>query len=810
MLPAETTHPTTAPATATPPAVATFTVAVRTLCEFIAKAGDLDLRFTPSPSAQQGREGHALVAQRRGPQHEAEVSLSGSYKNLQVRGRADGYDSGRNALEEVKTFRGRVDAIPWNHQELHWAQLKVYGWLMCQARQLPSITLCLVYFDVVSQAEHPMAQEFAAAELQPFFEGLCERFLGWARQEALHRQRRDEALLALEFPQKPFRPGQREMAAGVYKACLQSQPLLVQAPTGIGKTLGTVFPALKAMPVRGIDKIFFLTAKTTGRQIGLEALAKVVATPQGSTQPAFALRVIELVAKDKACEYKDKACHGQSCPLAAGFYDRLPAAREAAAQARWLDQAALREIALSHQICPYYLGHDMVRWSDVVVGDYNYYFDRSATLYAQTVESSWRVSVLVDEAHNLYSRACAMYSAQLSQAEAVAVRPRVPAAIRPRVDELLNQWQLTLDELARDAQKRGTPGQPWQVLPDVPEAWVRTLQRLNSAISDYLNDHATDTHGAWLPFYFGTLAFGTLANELGAHSMCEFDLRVPEAAAMPVPSTPPAPGQLVLDEAGFARGPDAGVFTLRNIVPAPFLASRLAAADSMVLFSATLNPPDYYVDLLGLPASLRMLDVPTPFKPEQLAVSVVPISTRRGDRAASLPPLVQAIGSQFERQPGNYIAFFSSFDYMEMALRRLQQDWPAVPVWPQARQMDEASRHAWLRRFDVAGQGIGLAVLGGVFGEGVDLPGRRLIGAFVATLGLPQFDEVNQAISERLQARFGRGHDYTYVFPGMQKVVQAAGRVIRTGSDTGVLLLMDERYLQPRYQALLPPWWGLG
>jgi Rad3-related DNA helicase len=168
------------------------------------------------------------------------------------------------------------------------------------------------------------------------------------------------------------------------------------------------------------------------------------------------------------------------------------------------------------------------------------------------------------------------------------------------------------------------------------------------------------------------------------------------------------------------------------------------------------------------------------------------------------------MGRQFMQEPGNYIAFFSSFDYMEMALAALRQQWPDVPVWSQARQMDEASRHAWLQRFDAAGQGIGFAVLGGVFGEGVDLPGKRLIGAFIATLGLPQFDEVNQAISERMEARFGRGHDYTYVFPGMQKVVQAAGRVIRTETDTGTVLLMDDRYLQRRYRALLPAWWRIG
>ncbi len=771
------------------------TVAVRALCEFAAKAGDLDLRFTPVPTAQQGREGHQLVAQRRGPGHESEVSLSGHWQGLHVRGRADGYDAQRNELEEIKTFRGRVDAIAWNHQALHWAQLKVYGWLMCETRHLDTITLTLVYLDVVTQTEHPFTQVHSAVELKEFFEQMCSRYLGWAQQEAAHRARRDAALEAMAFPQMPFRPGQRDMAAGVYRACVQSRPLLVQAPTGIGKTLGTVFPALKAMPVRGTDKLFFLTAKTPGRQVALDALARV-----RRTAPDFPLRVVELVARDKSCEHKDKACHGQSCPLANGFYDRLPAAREAAAQTQWLDQAALRDVAREHAVCPYYLGHDMVRWADVVVGDYNYYFDRAAMLYALTVESGWRVSVLVDEAHNLYSRACAMYSARITQAQALAVRPEVPGPIRPRIDDLLNQWQLLLDGLRRTA-----PDKTWHVLDEMPESWQRTLQKLNSAIGEYLNDHPTELHGALLPFYFDALAFAAMAAEAGEHSMCEVDVTVPDAAS-PAADTP----QLGLDSEVLDDATSrAGSFTLRNIVPAPFIAPRIQAADSVVLFSATLNPLNYYRDLLGLPDTTQMLDIPTPFRPDQLAVRVVPLSTRRGHRAASLKPLAQAMGRQFMREPGNYIAFFSSFDYMEMALDAVQQQWPEVPVWTQARQMDEAARHAWLQRFDAAGQGIGFAVLGGVFGEGVDLPGKRLIGAFIATLGLPQFDEVNQAICERMDAKFGRGQDYTYVFPGMQKVVQAAGRVIRTETDTGTVLLMDDRYLQPRYRSLLPAWWRI-
>ena len=229
----------------------------------------------------------------------------------------------------------------------------------------------------------------------------------------------------------------------------------------------------------------------------------------------------------------------------------------------------------------------------------------------------------------------------------------------------------------------------------------------------------------------------------------------------------------------------------------------------MVLFSATLNPADYYINLLALPDTTQSMDIACPFRPEQLTVRIKPISTRRSDRPATLDALIDAMVTQFAMQPGNYLAFFSSFEYMQMARLRLEQRGAGIAVWAQERQMEESSRLAFLQQFDVDGQGIGFAVLGGVFGEGVDLPGRRLIGAFIATLGLPQFDEVNQAIRQRMQARFGRGYEYTYVFPGLQKVVQAAGRVIRSETDTGTVILLDERFLEKRYRIRLPKWWQL-
>ncbi len=788
-----------APQAAEVPAL--YTVSVRNLCAFAAKAGDLDLRFTPSPTAQQGRQGHQLVAQRRGPHHEAEVSLQGRHGPLAVRGRADGFDPRSHTLEEVKTYRGALDAMPAQQQALHWAQLKVYGWLLCQSRGLAAVNLSLVYFDVVQQTESPQQQRWDAQALRRYFESLCEPFLAWARQEVAHRRARDAALEQRPFPQLPFRPGQRALAAAVYKACVSSQPLLVQAPTGIGKTIGTVYPALRAMPERGSDKLFFLTAKTPGRQVALDALAQVRGSARAGATAGLPLRVIELVARDKACEHRDKACHGASCPLARGFYDRLPAAREAAAQAQWLDRQALRSVALAHGICPYYLGHEMVRWSDVVVGDYNYYFDRSAMLHALTVENDWRVSLLVDEAHNLVPRGCAMYSAELGHAETLQVREQAPPALRARIDAVLDQWQVLQE---RHAASGAQPD--WREFDAPPEAWLRALHRLNQALGEHVNTNALEGDGVVLPFYFRTLAIATLADMFGDHSLCEYTREDPE---LPAARNGADAAQARLDGAGFDSVDAVGRITLRNVVPGHFLAPRLLRADAAVLFSATLQPADYYQALLGLPEHTRWLDVPSPFRSDQLAVRVVPISTRRDDRGRSLDTLVTTIAEQFRRARGNYLAFFSSFDYLEQACARLRASCADIPVWAQARQMDEAARREFLARFDHAGCGVGFAVLGGVFGEGVDLPGRRLIGAFVATLGLPQFDPVNEAICARMQARFGQGHAYTYVYPGLQKVVQAAGRVIRTESDTGCVVLLDARYRRPQVRALLPPWWRI-
>ena len=748
-----------------------YSIAVRALCEFTAKAGDLDLRFTPSPTALEGIVGHRTVASRRSEGYQSEVALEGQYQTLTVKGRADGYDPGQNCLEEVKTYRGDLSKQPANHRQLHWAQAKIYGWLMCRQLDLPRINLALVYFDIVSEKETCLVESFEAAQLQQFFELQCARFLQWAQQEVAHRDGRNLAAQRLAFPHADFRPGQRHLAESVFKAVSTGRCLMAQAPTGIGKTLGTLFPMLKALAPQQLDKVFFLTAKTPGRKLALDAAQVLLASAD-----APPLRVLEMIARDKACEHPDKACHGESCPLARGFYDRLPAARQAASQLSLLDQGALREVALAHDVCPYYLSQEMARWADVVVADYNYYFDFSALLFGLAQANHWKVAVLVDEAHNLVERGRQMYSASLDQATFNGVRKTAPDVLKKPMQRISREWNAL-----HDAQTGA-----YQAYDKAPEKLLQALSSCSASIGDYLNENPQGLDSALQGFYFDMLQFCRVAELFDEQFLFDISKRDLE------------------------RKRNLSQLCLRNVVPAGFIRPRLTAARSTVLFSATLSPRHYYADLLGTPTDTVCIDVESPFHADQLQVHIVnQISTRFVHRQSSLEPIVELIASQFCKRPGNYLAFFSSFDYLQQVAQLLAEKHPHISLWSQSRGMGEAQRQQFLDQFHADGQGIGFAVLGGAFGEGIDLPGARLIGAFIATLGLAQLNPVNEQLKRRMAAIFGAGYDYTYLFPGVQKVVQAAGRVIRTQQDQGVVMLIDDRFGESKVKQLLPRWWAV-
>lgn len=765
------TKPTSTPCADAPGAEDwTYTVSVRSLCEFTAKRGDLDRRFTPSATALEGLNGQAAVAARRGTDYERELPLAGRYGMLRVRGRADGYDGARHCLEEVKTIRGDPDDMAENRRHLHWAQLQTYGALFCRVRGAAEIHLALVYVDAATQAETVLRQLCSAAELEAAFNARCQQFLAWAEQEAAHRSARDADLSDLPFPPGSFRPGQRPLAEAVYRAATAGRCLLAQAPTGIGKTLGTLYPLLRAMPGQRLDKIVYLTCKNTGRVTALDGLQRLLDASVGRH-----LRVLALVAKDQACEHPQKACHGDSCPLAQGFYDRLPAARAEAVEAGWLDPTAQRSIALRHGICPYYLGQELLRWADVVVGDVHHLFDPSGQLFGLMQALDWRIGLLVDEAHNLIDRARQMHSAALSLVQIRSAMRIAPAALHGPFGRLLRvAADAAGDERARHA-----------AFDAVPEPFAQALQALVSALGEHLQNHPLAT-GPLLTFHFDALRMQRLIDSFGQHSIFDREL---DGADDEVTNT---------------------TFSLRNVVPAPFLRSRFAACQTATLFSATLGSEGYQNDLLGLPDNCRWLDVPPAFPPEHLSVRIADhLSTRYAHRLGSLDAMADLMSRQFTEHPGNYLAFFSSFDYLERAATRLALRHPTLVQWRQSQGMGEAARLDFLARFVPDGQGVGFAVLGGSFAEGVDLPGTRLIGAFIATLGLPPVTPAHEQMRARLDALFGFGHGYADRVPGMQRVVQAAGRVIRTPQDRGWIWLMDDRYARADVAALMPAWWRL-
>ncbi len=764
-----------------------YTIPVRALCEFAARRGDLDLRFTPVPTAQQGMEGHAIVRARRKDNYEKEVSLSetialgDSGHALIVRGRADGYDPQLRQLEEIKTYRGALEAMPDNHRALHWAQARVYGHLLCRQRGLDRLRVALVYYHIDERTETMFTEEHSAATLCAAFTRLCEQFSDWAISETRHRDSRNHVLSALDFPYPALRDGQRKLAETVYKATLQGRCLLAQAPTGIGKTLGTLFPMLKAAPRSELDKIYFLTAKTSGRRMALDSLTQLLAD-----RPPSVLRVLELGAREKVCEHPDKACHGASCPLARGFYDKLPGARRQAVDHGWLAHAALRDIALAHEICPYWLGHELTQWADVIVGDYNYYFDTTAMLRGLASSRQWRIGLLVDEAHNLLERARDMYSAALSTQTLHAAQRTAPAGVKQSLASLLRACGNALRDQEQD----------YQAYPEIPAKLHGALLKTSAVLADHVNQQPPqDNDASMLQLHFDLLHFLALADSFDTHSV--FDVTMSQRS-----QKAPSPA---------ARSVDT-VMTVRNVVPAPFLQPSLALSHCAALFSATLAPWDFYRDTLGLPQDTAWIDVETPFKSSQLEVKIARgISTRYRDREHSVESIVRLMRDQYDSQPGNYLSYFSSFSYLDQVATHFITCFPDIPVWTQSRGMHEADRNRFLQRFTPSGRGIGFAVLGGAFAEGIDLPGERLIGAFISTLGLPQFNDINEQIKLRMTQAFGaqRGYEYAYLYPGLQKVVQAAGRVIRGDSDRGVVHLIDDRYAQARIRALLPRWWLL-
>lgn len=748
-------------------------VAIRTLVEFAAKRGSLDRRFTPAPSGQEGIEGHQKVTARRANDYQTEVGLSITYGDITFRGRADGYHPTRHCIEEIKTFYGDVERIPENHRELHWAQAKCYGWLFCAQHECDEINLSLIYFELADELEYPLEQTWSAEELKDYFEQLAQKYCAWHQQLSARQQQLHQWLEQLQFPYGTMHAAQRVMAEAVYKAAVTGRVVMAEAPTGTGKTLAALFPTLKAMPRTPVDKIFYLTAKTTGKQLALENI-ELIASDKTNPAP---LRSLELTAQEKSCLEPEKKCRGDSCQYALDFYTKLPSARQAAFAIPILDKHALNQLAQEFTICPFYLGMEMARWVDVVVADVNYYFDGTPLLLGLTLEFDWKPCLLVDESHNLIERGRGMYTAELNRADLRNAKKSAPAPIKKALEKINKAWLVLMKSLPATTNT-------YIRLDLLPEKLGLALEEFTTRYIEFLQqnpDHPIQ-EGIMQELFFAAL------NYLRTIDIFDEDFCIDLQAV----------------------GSKDEILTLRNLIPAKQLAARLDTAHCACFFSATLHPTRYYQALLGLPEDSVHIKVPSPFNSQQLSVNIATrLSTRYKDRAAAINPLCDIVIQQLQNVPGNALVFFSSYEFLQQAETQLRKHLTTtnIQLVVQSRRMSEQDRETFIAQFNQQDNLLGLAVLGGAFSEGVDLAGNALKGAFIATLGLPQVNPINEYLRQVMNDKFGQGYDFTYTYPGIQKVIQAAGRVIRTTSDEGYVWLLDQRFEQPQIKNLLPEWW---
>jgi len=780
-------------------------VRVRELVEFALRRGDLggERDFVGPQRALAGTRGHQRLQRSRPAGYQKEVRLHHDLVTdefiLRIQGRIDGLlaSDEQILLEEIKTVRG---AWAREADPLHWAQAKCYGFIYAHDHALENIVIQLTYLELETGELTEFRNRFAFAELAAFFTETTAVYVDWIRERHLWRRQRDQSIQSLAFPFPRYRPGQRELAVAAYRTLARGGRLFLEAPTGIGKTISVLFPAVKALSEGKRERIFYLTARTSGRAVAQKALADL-------RQAGLRLRTVTLTAKEKICVQEGQRCDPGTCPFARGYYDRRqPAMRDALAREE-ITRAVLEAVGREHEVCPFELSLDVSSWVDAVICDYNYVFDPKVYLRRHFAEDGGDYGFLVDEAHNLVDRAREMFSADLASREVQEVRRAIKAAL-PRCGKALSRLSSAMRKLCGPAEPASDPVEtsdpsaelnlfpaksrakvsPTPAPPSLPRANRDFPAALIPPLEDALQEAETwlarnqpaDFRERLLELYFRLHSFRRTADLYDERYVTVIE-----------------PGASVRVRL-FCRDPS---FLLRQ---------ALGRGKAAVFFSATLTPIDYYRALLGGNPEDPLLQLPSPFAPENLAVLVQHrIRTQLKARAETLADVVEAIRALVQGRRGNYLVYLPSYQYLTAVQEHFHALDPAVPMLVQRPGMSEPEREAFLAAFAVEhGETlVGFAVMGGIFGEGIDLVGDRLIGAVIVGVGLPQLCVERDLIRDYFQAETGAGFDYAYSFPGMNRVLQATGRVIRSETDRGVILLIDARFAEPRYRRLFPGWW---
>lgn len=754
-------------------------ISVRNLVEFVLRSGDIDNRRGKSGQKEAMQEGsriHRKIQRRMGASYQPEVPLKIELQKekyqLLIEGRADGIiiEETGVTIDEIKGVYMDVQALE-APIEVHLAQAKCYAYIFAKQQELEEIRVQMTYCNLDTEEIRRFQQSYSFEEIREWFEMVVGLYEKWANFQYEARIERNTSIEKLEFPY-PYREGQKELAAGVYRTINREKNLFIQAPTGTGKTITTVFPAVKAVGEELADKIFYLTAKTITRTVAKETFDLL-------RKQGYLGRVITITAKEKLCMCEEMDCNPVHCPYAEGHYDRVnDAVFDLIQTERDITREVLIQQAEKFRVCPFELCLDTTLWVDDIICDYNYVFDPNVYLkrfFAEGVKGEYLF--LIDEAHNLVERGREMYSAVLYKEDFLKIKKIMKEHSRKCV-KALEKCNSHLLELKRQCDN-------YEILDNLG-VFVFLLMQLGAALEEFfLKDISFPEKKEVQEFYLGLRHFLNMYERVDENYV--------------VYTEHEADGRFKVK--------------LYCVDTAVNLQECLDKGRSTIFFSATLLPIQYYKKLLSTKEDNYAVYAKTVFSKEQrllvIGTDVSSKYTRRNER--EFTKIARYIYETAQGRKGNYMAFFPSYKMMGQVLEKFYAlNLGEMDCVVQESGMREQEREEFLEAFRMERENtlVGFCVMGGIFSEGIDLKNEALIGAVIVGTGLPQISNEREILKNYYDKRYGEGFDYAFRYPGMNKVLQSAGRVIRTVEDKGVIVLLDERFLQREYLGMFPREWA--
>ena len=750
-------------------------ISVRNLVEFVLREGDIDNRIagTPDKEAMQlGGKIHRKIQKQMGSNYRAEVSMKFQipYEKfvLQIEGRADGVqeDDDGVLIDEIKGVMRELQHIK-EPAGVHLAQAKCYAYIYGKEKELEKVSVQMTYCQMETEEILRFKYEYTMGELDTWFWNVIRLYEKWAIFQIEWEEKRNASIKGTDFPYE-YREGQKELVTSVYRTILRKKKLFIQAPTGVGKTMSTVFPTVKAVGEGLADKIFYLTAKTITRTVAQQAFEHL-------KENGLQMKSIVLTAKEKICFCEQTECNPDYCPYAKGHFDRVNnAVYDILISCDEMSRENIELYAQKHQVCPFEMSLDVSLWVDAVIGDYNYVFDPNAHLKRFFSEGKkGKYLFLIDEAHNLVERGREMYSAVLYKEQFLSVKKKMKEY--PKLTRQLDACNKILLEMKRECDT-------YQIHNSISSLYVKLVNVLNNM--EKIMEEKRQTDDEVLEFYFAVRFFLNVYEELDDSYTIYTEME------------------------------QDGRFKIKLfcINPATNLDKYLAYGNSTIFFSATLLPITYYKKLLSMEKDDYAVYAESPFDEKNRLVTVgYDVSTKYTKRNENMyQKYAQYIKQIISAKRGNYLVFFPSYRFMEDVesafSKRLTEDTICVM---QEQNMNEEKREEFLQQFEVEREEnlVGFCVLGGVFSEGIDLKEERLIGAIIIGTGLPQVCNEREILKQYFEKQGENAFDYAYLYPGMNKVLQAAGRVIRTEQDIGIVALLDERFQEWRYTENFPREW---